>query len=347
MRRVLDSGRYILGPEVEAFEREFAAFTGAPCAVGVASGTDAIHLSLRALGLGSGDEVIVPSHTAVATIAAVEMAGAVPVFADIDPTTFTLDPIQVDEAFTPRTRAVIAVHLYGQAADLDSLSAIARSRRIDLVEDCAQSTGARWRNRKTGSVGAAACFSFYPTKNLGAFGDGGLVCAQSGEVAARLRELREYGWRERYHSATVGMNSRLDELQAAILREKMKFLEADTAERQRQAAVYLHELEGTGLELPHTRPGNSHVFHLFVVRSKARDGLLKHLHAHGVGAAVHYPIPVHLQEAYRGRLRGGDGLPETERASREILTLPLFPGLTEPEQEKVIEAVKSFRGHDA
>ncbi|MBN8216048.1 MAG: DegT/DnrJ/EryC1/StrS family aminotransferase [Spirochaetes bacterium] len=343
LHRVLDSGRYILGPEVEAFEREFAAACGSPFAIGVGSGTDALHLALRALGIGAGDEVIVPSHTAVATIAAVEMAGAIPVFADIEAATFTLDPARVDEACGPKTKAILAVHLYGQPADLDRLGAIARSRGLLLIEDCAQAHGARHRNLTVGSIGDAGCFSFYPTKNLGAFGDGGLVCARESAVASRIRELREYGWRERYHSATTGFNSRLDELQAAILREKLPRLGADTAERQRQAAVYLHELDGTGVGLPRVRPGTSHVFHLFVVRSADREGLKRHLQSKGIGAAIHYPLPVHLQDAYRGRVRGGEALPESERACREILSLPLFPGLTEGEQQTVIDAVKSFR----
>jgi dTDP-4-amino-4,6-dideoxygalactose transaminase len=342
IRRVLESGWYILGRECEAFEKEFAARFGVAHAVGVANGTEAIHLALRAHGIGPGDEVIVPSHTAVATIAAVEMSGAQPVFADIDPAFYTVDPMSVEAVVGPKTRAIIAVHLYGQPCDLEALQSIAKKRGLILLEDCAQCHLAQYGGRTTGSMGSAGCFSFYPTKNLGAFGDGGLVATQDAAIAKRLRELREYGWRERYQSAIPGFNSRLDELQAAILREKLRNLDADTAERQRLASVYLDGLASCPVVLPAIRPGSTHVFHLFVVRSAHRDALLAHLRAQNVGATIHYPSPVHMQEAYHGRLKGGDRLAETERASREILTLPLFPGLTAAEQATVVSAVRSF-----
>jgi dTDP-4-amino-4,6-dideoxygalactose transaminase len=259
---VLARGRYILGEQVQAFERELAAFCEARFGVGVGTGTDALHLALRALGVGPGDEVVTVSHTAVATVAAVEMAGATPVLVDIEPATFTLDPARLEAAITPRTRAVIAVHLYGQPADLDAIGAIARARGLKLIEDCAQAHGARWAGRRVGSFGDAACFSFYPTKNLGALGDGGMVVTSDEGLATRLRQLREYGWVERYVSRTAGWNSRLDELQAAVLRVKLKDLDADNARRGAIAARYAEGLTDLGLTLPATRAGSEHAFHL-------------------------------------------------------------------------------------
>lgn len=340
--RVLESGRYILGPEVAAFERELAAYVGVAHGIGVGSGTEALHLALRACGIGPGDEVITVAHTAVATVAAIELAGATPVFADIDPGTYTLDPERLEAAIGPRTKAVIAVHLYGHPADLAPLAEIAKRRGLRLVEDCAQAHGARYRGRVVGSYGDIAAFSFYPTKNLGAIGDGGLVATADAGLAERARLLREYGWAERYVSDVPGWNTRLDELQAAILRVKLRHLDDDNAARSRIATLYRTLLEGADLVLPIERAGARHAYHLFVARSARRDALLAHLERLGVRALVHYPVPVHLQPAYRDRLRGRDALPETEAAALHVLSLPMYPELAEQDVRRVADAVSAF-----
>ena len=342
LRRVLDSGRYILGEEVRQFEAEFAAYIGVGHAVGVGSGTEALHLALVACGIGPGDEVITVAHTAVATVAAIELAGAVPVLVDIEPDYFTLDPAQLERAPTPRTKAIVPVHLYGQPAELEPILSFARRHGLRVIEDCAQAHGALYHGWRVGAWGHAACFSFYPTKNLGALGDGGMVVTNDLEVAERARLLREYGWAERYVSHVPGWNSRLDEIQAAVLRVKLSYLDADNAARERLAAWYDDALSATPLILPARRLEATHIFHLYVVRSTRRDELQRFLKERGIGALVHYPAPVHLQPAYRGRLPGGDSLPETERAAREVLSLPMYPELGEEEVRKVREAVKSF-----
>lgn len=339
----LARGGYILGEEVRAFEREFAAWLGAASAAGVASGTDALVLALRACGIGPGDTVFTVSHTAVATVAAVEQAGAECVLVDIDAAAYTIDPDRLDAAARADSgigrRAVIAVHLYGQPADLDALADVARRREFVLIEDCAQSHGAAWRGRKTGTFGPAAAFSFYPTKNLGALGDGGAVATSDAGVLERLRLLREYGWRERYVSEIPGTNSRLDELQAAILRVFLRHLDAGNARRAAIAERYGRELAGLGLGVPAVRPHATHVWHQYVVRSPERDALRERLRARGVGTLVHYPVPVHLQPAYRGRLRTGPGgLAESERAAREVLSLPMHPGLSDADVARVVAA---------
>jgi dTDP-4-amino-4,6-dideoxygalactose transaminase len=332
--RVLDSGWYVLGREVAEFEREFADSLGIAHAVGVNSGTDALVLALRALGIGPGDEVVTASHTAIATIAAIELAGAVPVAADIDPVHYTIDPASLEAAIGPKTRAVVVVHLYGQAADMDAVLGLARRHGLKVIEDCAQATGARWNGRRLGTLGDAGCFSFYPTKNLGAIGDGGAVVTHSAEVAENVRALREYGWRGDRISHQAGGNSRLDEIQAAILRAKLPFLDADNQRRRAIADRYDAALSG----VPARRPGCEHVFHLYVVRAANRDGLLAGLKARGVEAAVHYPRAAHQQPAYAGRLRGAANLPETEKAVAEILSLPIYPELTDAEVDAVIGA---------
>lgn len=344
IHRVLDKGWYILGQEVAAFEKEFAAWVGVEHGIGVGSGTEALHLALAAAGVGAGDEVIAVSHTAVATVSAIELLGAKPVLVDIDPLHYTMDPACLAAAITPRTKAIIPVHIYGQPVDLDPVLAIARMHKLVVIEDCAQCHGAEYHGRRTGTWGDLACFSFYPTKNLGALGDGGAVVTNDAALAAKVRALREYGWTERYVSHLAGWNSRLDEMQAAILRVKLAHLEADNASRQRLAAAYDAALRGTALTLPVRRTGCAHVFHLYVVRSPQRDALQAHLKQHGVGALIHYPVPVHLQPAYRDRLAAG-ALSETERAAREILSLPLYPELTEAQQAAVIAAVLSFHTH--
>lgn len=346
IRRVLDSGRYILGEEVETFEQEFAHYVGVRHAIGVGSGTEALHLALAACGIGAGDEVITVAHTAVATVAAIELSGATPVLVDIEPDFFTLDPDELEAAITPRTKAIIPVHLYGQPADLGAITSIARRYGIKVIEDCAQAHGATYRGRPVGSWGDLACFSFYPTKNLGALGDAGAVVTDDPQLAEKVPCLREYGWSthqgKRHVSNLPGWNSRLDELQAAILRVKLQFLDADNDQRRRIAALYDELLRDSDLVLPRRRADATHVFHLYVVRSSDRDDLLCALRYSGVHAIVHYPLPVHLQPAYLGRLSGADNLPNTERAAKEILSLPIYPELTDAEVRKVTETCVSY-----
>lgn len=342
--RVLASGRYVLGPEVEAFEREFAAYIGCRHAVGTGSGTDALVLALRALGLPPGTLVATVSHTAVATVAAIELAGLTPLLLDIDPATFTLAPEALEGAFGSGRRigAVIVVHLYGQAADLDAIVPLARRHGATLIEDCAQSHGAMLGGRRLGSIGDVACFSFYPTKNLGAVGDGGVVLTSDNNLAVRLRELREYGWRERYVSAVPGMNTRLDPIQAAVLCVKLPGLDRANARRAAIAGRYDRGLAKSGLVLPMRRTGATHVFHQYVVRTPRRDALRAALDRAGVGTAIHYPVPVHLQPAYRGRVAlDPGGLGESERAVREVLSLPMFPELGAADVARVVAAVKA------
>lgn len=343
IKRVLECGRYILGDEVSAFEREFADYIGVEFAIGVGSGTEALHLALAACGVGAGDEVITVAHTAVATVAAIELCGATPVFVDIEPDYFTLDPNQLEDAITSRTKAVIPVHLYGQPADLAAITSVAQRHGVRVIEDCAQAHGATYRGRPVGSWGDVACFSFYPTKNLGAIGDGGAVVTSDPAAAEKVRGLREYGWTsERNVSNVSGWNSRLDELQAAILRVKLQYLDADNERRRKIASCYDELLRDSDLILPRCREDATHVFHLYVVRSEGRDELLARLRGEGIGALIHYPVPVHLQPAYSGRLRGTDNLPNTERAATEILSLPIYPELTEAEVQKVAEACVSY-----
>lgn len=334
--RVLQGGRYILGEDVAAFEMEFARFIGVDHAIGVGSGTAALALALAACGIGPGDEVITVAHTAVATAAGIERAGATPVFVDIDPEFYTMDPRLAAAAITPRTRAILPVHLYGQAADLTELAALARDHGLKLIEDCAQAHGAVFNGKRIGSFGDAACFSFYPTKNLGALGDGGAVVTSSEQIGAQVRALREYGWDSSRISLRPGDNSRLDELQAAVLRVKLRALDADNARRAAAAAVYRDRLRASPLVLPAIRPGATHVYHLFVVRSPHRDELRARLEARGIQALVHYPVPIHRQPAYE---RFSTSLPETENAAREILSLPIYPEISRAALEEVAAAI--------
>jgi len=346
--RVLDKGWYILGEETKTFESEFAAYIGVAYGIGVGSGTEALHIALAACGIGPGDEVITVSHTAVATVAAIELAGATPVLVDIEPDYFTLDPDKLESAISPRTKAIIPVHLYGQPADLAPILEIARRHGVRVIEDCAQAHGAMYGERRVGAWGDIACFSFYPTKNLGALGDGGMVVTNDAALAERARLLREYGWAERYVSHIPGWNSRLDEVQAAVLRVKLRYLDADNAMRARRAQDYDQALRGIQVIKPKRRADATHVYHLYVIRCSERDELRTWLKAHGVGVLIHYPVPIHLQPAYQGRLRGGDNLPETERAARQVLSLPMYPEVSESDLQTVVEAVQAFRGkcHD-
>ena len=348
--RVLSGGWYILGKEVEAFEKEFAAFHGYEESVGVGNGTDALDLALRAIGVGNGDLVFTVSHTAVATVAAIEKAGAVPVLVDIDPFTFTMDPRSLEESINyqeqvgaGRPRAIVVVHLYGHPAAMTEVLAIAKVHGLEIVEDCAQAHGAKIGGQVVGTLGRIAAFSFYPTKNLGALGDAGAVLTSDAQLAERVRLLREYGWKKRYISECPGGNSRLDEIQAAVLRVKLRSLAQDNCSRRDIARNYFNGLRDSGVALPLIRDGVEHAFHQFVVRSQARDSLRAHLSRSGVGTLVHYPTPIHLQPAYAGRVAvHPGGLPETERAANEVLSLPMFPQLTRDEVDAVIKSVNDW-----
>lgn len=348
MLRVMDSGWYILGAEGREFENEFCQWLGAET-VGCGNGTDALVLALRGLGIGSGDAVATVSHTAVATVAAIEMAGALPVLIDIDPVFYTMCPADLEAVLVkrppgvPPIRAVIVVHIYGQAAAMDEILALARRHDVIVIEDCAQAHGAKFSGRHVGTFGAAATFSFYPTKNLGAFGDAGAVATGDAALAARLRSLRQYGWEQRYVSDVAGMNSRLDETQAAVLRVKLGALAAGNARRREIAAAYDAALAGTGVTPPARRPDTEHVFHQYVLRVPARDAMRRRLAEAGVGTGIHYPVPVHLQPAYAGRLpMGPAACAETAQAAGEILSLPMYPELDAAQLEQVCAALRRF-----
>jgi len=345
--RVLDGGWYILGREAEAFEARFAGLVGVAHGIGCGNGTDALELALRACGIGAGSLVFTVSHTAVATVAAIERAGAIPVLVDIEEGGFCMDPAALERALQApppgRPAAVMPVHLYGEPAALDAIGALARVHGLRLIEDAAQSHGALYGGRMTGSIGDFGCFSFYPTKNLGALGDAGGVVTGNAELAAAAREIREYGWRDRYVSAVPGINSRLDPIQAGILNAKIDALAADNARRQAIAARYDEGLAGLPLALPTRRGGAIHVFHQYVVRTAKRDRLREHLRQAAIGTGIHYPLPVHLHPAYRGRVPvGPTGLCRSEAAAREILSLPMYPQLAEPAIDRVIAEIRRF-----
>jgi dTDP-4-amino-4,6-dideoxygalactose transaminase len=348
----LSSGWYILGSELRAFEAEFAAWIGISSVVGCGNGTDAIALALRGLGIGPGCTVVTVSHTAVATVAAIEMTGATPLLIDIDPVHYTMDPevlrlvLQQPPPGLPPIRAVIPVHLYGQPADLDRIVPLCRAHGAALIEDCAQAHGARLHGQRVGTFGDAATFSFYPTKNLGALGDGGAVAVSDPDIAERIAALRQYGWHKHYISDEVGVNSRLDEIQAAILRVKLAHLDSQNARRGQIAAAYTSAVKNSPLQPPKKREGADHVYHLYVTRSRDRDRLQADLKEQGIGTGIHYPVPVHLQPAYAGRVAlGPGGCPETEVAAREILSLPIYPELTDAEVETVCGGLKTLLRH--
>ncbi|MBN1310552.1 MAG: DegT/DnrJ/EryC1/StrS family aminotransferase [Anaerolineae bacterium] len=339
VRRVLSSGWYALGPEVEAFENQFASYHGVKYAVGVANGTDAIELALRAAGIGPGDEVITVSHTAVATVCAIEQTGANPVLVDITPETYTMEPEAAEAAVSPRTKALVPVHLYGHPADMTELVSLAERHNLALIEDCAQAHGARWKGQLVGTFGQMGAFSFYPTKNLGACGDGGAIITNNTNLAERLRLLRNYGQTSRYHHAERGINSRLDEIQAAILCVKLRHLEEHNNARRALADHYNRHLEG--VTVPVACQEAHHVYHLYVARHHLRDSLMDALKKRGVGALIHYPVPVHLQEAYADLGYRSGSLPFTEQAAREILSLPMYIGLTKGDIEIVVQAIRA------
>jgi dTDP-4-amino-4,6-dideoxygalactose transaminase len=339
---VLDRADFILGQEVSKLEEEFATYCGVKYAIGVDNGLSALELSLRALGIGPGHEVIVPTHTFTATAAAATLAGATPVFADVDPETWNIDPAQIEDAITPRTKAIIPVHLYGLPADMNMILGIAEKYHLVVVEDACQAHGAIYKGKRTGSMGNAAAFSFYPTKNLGGCGDGGMVTTNDEKVAVTIRALRNCGQTSKNVHALTPFNHRLDNLQAAILRVKLPYLDQWIEARRKWAALYNKLLSGVNVQLPVEPPGYKHVYHLYVIRSQKRDALQTYLKEHGIGTAIHYPSPVHFQPFYsRGQNRHGQ-FPAAEKICNEILSLPMYPELTEEQIKHVVATIKEF-----
>jgi dTDP-4-amino-4,6-dideoxygalactose transaminase len=342
VRRVVQSSRFVLGPEVEAFEAEFASFCGVEHCVGVASGTDALVLALRAAGVEAGDEVITPSLTFVAGPLAIAAVGAVPVFVDVREKTYTIDPALAAAAVTPRTRAIMPVDLYGQCADYAPLKELADEHGLITIEDASQAHGATYRGVRAGGFGDLACFSFYPSKNLGAFGDAGAVVTRNPALAERLRLLRNYGETRKYHHESFGLNSRLDELQAAVLRAKLPHLDEWNASRRRAASRYAELLAGSGVGCPEVGEERTHVFHLYAVRCEARDDLQAALAANGVSAQIHYPLPVHRQPVLAQLRHVAGDLPVSDRVAGEVLSLPMYPAIDSAQIEHVADAVCRF-----
>ncbi|HEX5091703.1 MAG TPA: DegT/DnrJ/EryC1/StrS family aminotransferase [Burkholderiales bacterium] len=338
--RVLDSGHFILGPEGAALEKDIAALAGVPHAVACNSGTDALHLALRAAGIGPGDEVVTPAFTFIATAEAIAYVGAKPVFADIDPATFNLTAATLERALTPRTRAVIVVHLFGQCAEMPPIAGLCRQRKLVLVEDCAQAIGADWEGRAAGAWGEYGCLSFYPTKNLGAYGDGGMVVTREAAHDSALRMLRHHGSRQTYLHEAIGLNSRLDEIQAAILRVKLPHLARFTAARRAHAARYRERLAGAKLQLPVEHGRGVHAYHQFTVRVAKRDEVRKRLAESGVASGVYYPIPLHRQPVFE-KAFGGVKLPAAEAAAQEVLSLPIYPQLAEAQIAHVSDTLRA------
>ncbi|HEX8687980.1 MAG TPA: DegT/DnrJ/EryC1/StrS family aminotransferase [Pyrinomonadaceae bacterium] len=346
VQRVLDTSAFVLGREVEAFERAFAEYVGARECVGVSNGTAAIQLALQALGVGAGDEVIVPANTFFATAEAVSTAGATPVFVDCDPATCNIDPGKIEAAVTRRTRAVVPVHLYGRPADLDAVLAVAGRHSLLVVEDAAQAHGARYRGRRVGALARAGCFSFYPGKNLGAYGEGGAVVTNDAGVARRVRMLRDHGSEQKYRHEMVGYNFRLEGIQGAVLGVKLPRLDGWNELRRAHAARYRELLaplaDAGAVALPPEADGDEHVYHLFVVQSSERDALQRYLSAAGVQTGIHYPVPVHLQPAYAAHGHREGDFPHAERLSRRALSLPMYAELTERQLRYVADAVSDF-----
>lgn len=342
---VFARGAFILDEETRAFEREFADFCGVAHAIGVDSGTSALHLALRACGIGPGDEVISVSHTAVATLAAIEMCAARPVLVDIMPQTLTMDPDGLAQALSPRTRAIIPVHLYGCPANLDEILSFAQQHHLFVIEDCAQAHGATWHGKPVGSWGDLSAFSFYPTKNLGAYGDGGAILTRNPDLAQKVRRLRQYGWEQRYISQVKGFNCRLDELQAAILRVKLRHLPEWNAKRKALAAIYHKALAESNYVLPLEPAQAGHVYHQYVIRLKERAELKAYLASHQIQSAIHYPVPVHRQPAYQNLGYPQGSLPVTEKAAEQVLSLPLYPEMSVENVKQVCEKIIEFERH--
>lgn len=343
--RVLESGRFILGPEVEAFEQEFATYCRSRHAIGVDSGTSALHLALLACGIGEGDEVITVPFTFVASVAAILYARAVPVLVDVEPDTLTMDTSRLEAAITPRTRAIIPVHLYGQPADMGPILSIAAAHGVVVIEDAAQAHGSEYHGRRAGSIGAIGCFSFYPGKNLGAAGDAGAVTTDDDELARRVRLLRDWGAEHKYRHVIKGFNYRLDELQAAILRVKLRELDGWTEARRAHAERYRQLLACGSVRTPTEAADRRHVYHVFAIRHPNRDALASELAEHGIATGIHYPMPVHLQPAYADLGYGEGDFVTAENAAREVLSLPIYPEILENQLEAVATAVRGFTAY--
>ena len=346
--RVFETQLFVLGPEVASLEKEIAAYCQTTEAVGCASGSDALLLALMALDVGPGDEVITTPFTFFATGSAITRLGARPVFVDIDPITYNIDAPKISDAITSQTKAIIPIHIYGQCADMDAVLSIAQQRNVPVIEDAAQAIGAEDRGRRAGSLGLAGCFSFYPTKNLGGAGDGGLVTTNNADFAARLKRLRAHGGSNEYEHEEVGLNSRLDSLQAAVLRVKLPHLDEWSNARAQRAAIYSELLEQAdlsfSLQTPVVRPNNRHIFHQYVVRvPQYRDQLSEHLKSHDIGTKVYYPIPLHLQQCFRFLGYKQGDYPEAERAALETMALPMFPEITDAQQEYVVNTIQNFK----
>jgi dTDP-4-amino-4,6-dideoxygalactose transaminase len=341
--RVLENSQFILGPEVVAFEKEFAQYTGAAAAVGLNSGTSALHLALLAAGVGPGDEVITVPFTFVATVAAIGYAGAKPVFVDIDPASFTMDVTRIEAAITPRTKAIVPVHLYGQPADMDPIMEIARRHNLIVIEDAAQAHGAEYKGRRVGSIGEMGCFSFYPGKNLGAYGEGGAVVTSNPACERAIRMLRDWGAEKKYVHQLRGYNYRLEGIQGAILRVKLRYLEVWTEARRAHAAEYSRLLHGSGVGVPRTMPYARHVWHVYAVRTQDRAGLQAALQRQEIQSGIHYPIPVHLQPAWADLNYARGDFPHSERAAEEVLSLPMYPELTADQLRAVADAIHPNR----
>jgi dTDP-4-amino-4,6-dideoxygalactose transaminase len=342
MHRVVEQADFILGGDVEAFETEFAAYCEADHAVGVDSGLSALELGMRALGIGPGDEVLTPVNSFIASSSAISLTGATPVWVDADPETYNIDVDAARAAITPRTKAIMVVHLYGQPADMTAVAALAREHGLKIIEDACQAHGARWAGRRVGSFGDFAAFSFYPGKNLGAYGDGGIVTTADPDLAERMRVLRNYGQTRKYEHVTIAGNRRLDTLQAAVLRVKLRRLDEWNEARRRHAALYDQLLEGSGVMLPRSISLAEHVYHLYVVQVPAPRALQARLAERGISAGMHYPVPIHLQGAYRERGIGPGSFPVTERMAERVLSLPMYPELTDDQVERVSDAVREF-----
>lgn len=338
---VLDSCAFTLGPEVVAFEQEFAAYSGSVHGMGVNTGTSALHMALLAAGVGRGDEVITVPFTFMATVSSIDYCGATPVFVDIDPVTFTMDPAQLEAAITPRTKALIPVHLYGQCADMDPILAIARKHDLVVIEDAAQAHGAEYKGRRAGSMGDMGCFSFYPGKNLGAAGEGGMVVTANPEFAKTVRMLRDWGAEKKYHHVLKGYNFRMEGIQGAVLRVKLRYLEKWTEARRSAAARYDQLLPGAGVGLPKAMDHARHVYHIYAVRTTERAALQEALTARGVQTGIHYPFPVHLLPAFADLGHKAGAFPHSERAAQEVLSLPMFPELTAAQSEQVASALRA------
>ncbi|RRR69944.1 MAG: DegT/DnrJ/EryC1/StrS family aminotransferase [Candidatus Viridilinea halotolerans] len=339
---VLASSQFVLGQEVATFEDQFAAYTQTRYAVAVNSGTSALHLALLAADIGPGDEVITTPHTFIATVAAIAYSGATPVLVDIEPRSFTLDPTQLAAHLTPRTKALLPVHLYGQAADMTAIMAFAQQHGLVVIEDAAQAHGATYHGQRVGSIGLLGCFSFYPGKNLGAYGEGGAITTNDPELARKLRMLRDWGAEQRYHHTLKGFNYRMDAIQGAVLRVKLAYLAQWTRARQAVAARYAAALPALGLRTPEVLAGRSHVYHVYAIRVAQRDQLQAFLHTQGVATGIHYPIPVHLQEAFAELGHQPGAFPQSEAAAREVLSLPIYPELRPEQQDQVIAALAAW-----